>query len=99
LLERVPFRPAAAGRHWSSAAEFDVVLLDESRRNAFVAEVKWSAAKVGVDVLEDLRARVAREPAFATMKCTCAVIARNGFTGRGVTRAGDHLIDVSKVKW
>ena len=38
----VPFRVAYAGRHWSETTELDLVLLDQERHCAFVAEVKWT---------------------------------------------------------
>jgi hypothetical protein len=42
LSHLVPFQVRHAGRHWSRDAEFDLVLFDETRRQAFVGEVKWT---------------------------------------------------------
>lgn len=98
LADEVPFKIAASGRHWSPSAEFDLVFLDEERRRAFVAEVKWSAAKVDVRLLDDLRRRVGIEPAFASLDCTYALVARNGFKGRRRLARDERLVDVSRLK-
>ena len=99
LADLVPFKVAAAGRHWSSAVELDVVLLDEARRRAFVAEVKWSRSKVGVELMGDLRRRVASEPAFAGLACTYALVSRAGFRGRRAPARDERLIDIAGLRW
>jgi uncharacterized protein len=99
LAALVPFQPHAAGRYWSSTAEFDVVELDQSRRQAFVAEVKWSGVRVSGGLLDDLRRRVAGEPAFAHMKCTYAVVSRAGFRGARTLAADERLVDLSALEW
>jgi len=81
----VPFDPVWRGRHWSATAELDVVLLDEQRRRAFVAEVKWSNKTPSASLLDDLRARVARVPELATVDVTLALVSRRG-TARDLGR-------------
>ena len=95
---RVPFVSAHAGRYWSPTAELDVVLLDATRRHAFVVEVKWTQRPVGPELLDHLRARVAREQAFAGLESvTLAVVSRAGFTSGRVARDDEQLIDVGSV--
>ncbi|HEX7668020.1 MAG TPA: ATP-binding protein [Polyangiaceae bacterium] len=74
----VPFEPVFRGRHWSPAAELDVVLLDEARQKAFVAEVKWSKKAPSAALLDDLRGRVARVPELSSLELTFAVVTRSG---------------------
>lgn len=74
----VPFTPAYRGRHFGPNAELDVVLLDESRRRAFVAEVKWSKKQVTAALLDGLRGRVALVPELASLDLTYALVARTG---------------------
>jgi Archaea bacterial proteins of unknown function len=78
----VPFEPVFRGRHWSPAAELDVVLLDEARRRAFVAEVKWSKKAPSAALLDDLRVRVARVPELASLDVTFALVTRSGSAAR-----------------
>jgi Archaea bacterial proteins of unknown function len=94
----VPFEVVHAGRQWSPAAEFDLVLIDGDRRRAFVTEFKWSRRKVGRELLDDLRTRVAREPALAGCKLTYGLVAREGFTGRRSLRTDERLIDLASSR-
>ncbi|MFH1176916.1 MAG: ATP-binding protein [Acidobacteriota bacterium] len=93
--EDVPFRPFLGGRHWSPTAELDLVLLEETRRHAFIAELKWAAEAVSTALLDGLRDRVAREPAFAGVECTFALVSRAGFAGSRKLAADERLIDLS----
>jgi AAA+ ATPase superfamily predicted ATPase len=95
--EQVPFEVAASGRHWSPSAEFDVVLLDERRVRAFVAEIKWTRRKVSPVGLDRLRARVREDSAFADMEVTFALISRAGFTSRRASALDERLLDVSRM--
>lgn len=95
----VPFEPRAVGRYWSPTAEFDVVLLDASREQALVAEVKWTSRPVDPRVLDDLRRRVAREPAFVGVTCTYCVISRAGFVGDREILPDEYLVDMRTIEW
>ena len=98
LAGLVDFEVAAAGRYWSPSAELDLVLVDPTRRRAFIAEVKWSRQPVSAGLLDRLRERVASEAAFAGVECTFAVISRNGCTATPPRPAG-HLVDISAGTW
>ena len=74
----VPFTPMYRGRHWDKATELDVVLLDESRRRALVAEVKWSRARPNAALLDDLRIRTGRVRELAGCELTYALVTRTG---------------------
>ncbi len=95
LVDLVPFKVGVAGRSWSSAVELDVVLLDEARRHALIAEVKWSGSRVGVELLDDLRKRAKAEPAFAGLTCTYALVSRAGFRGGRAPARDERLIDIA----
>ncbi len=97
LAAQAPFPIAMSGRHWSPTAEFDLVLLDEERRRAFVAEVKWSREPVPRTLLDDLRGRVSREADFTGMDVTLAIVSRSGFRGRRGTATDERLIDLSSM--
>lgn len=88
---RLPFEPAHRGRYWSPTAEFDLVLLDTERRHAFIGEIKWTQRAVSMALLDDLRRRVANEPAFARYSITVGLIA-NGTIKRTRKLASDERI-------
>ena len=92
----VPFPPSHGGRYWSPTAELDIVLLDERRQQAFIAEVKWTRERVSLSELDHLRRRVAGESALTALKPTFALISRNGFTGRRLD-PDERAIDLSKA--
>ncbi|MBI5488482.1 MAG: ATP-binding protein [Deltaproteobacteria bacterium] len=99
LRALVPFDPAWAGRQWSPTGEFDIVLLDEGRRRAFVGEVKWGAGKVSRAAMDRLRSRAGAEETLRGLDLTFALVARNGFAGRRAARSDERLIDVSRLRW
>ncbi len=69
------------------------------RRHALVAEVKWSRSKVSVNLIDQLRLRVAREPAFSDMTCTYALISMAGFRGKRRTASDERIIDITDLRW
>jgi hypothetical protein len=97
LSAAVPFGPARVGRYWSPTAELDLVLLDEERRRAWIAEIEWTGGKVALSELDGLRRRVAREDVFAGMEITYALISRCGFSGRRRIADDERLVDVSRL--
>jgi hypothetical protein len=99
LRDEVPFPVAFAGRAWTASSEFDVVLLDEDRRRALVAEIKWTRGPVGAELLDDLHGRVRADPALGGLDCTLAVVSRSGFKGRRRAGHGERLIDISSLAW
>lgn len=99
LAGLVPFPVGAAGRYWSRTAELDLVLLDQERRRAFVAEIKWGAKPVAPALLAHLRRRVAGEAAFSGLDLTCAVISRAGFTASVDLNPRERLVDLSAAEW
>lgn len=99
LRDQVPFPIAHAGRYWSPQVELDVVLLDASREQAFVCEVKWTSRPVGTELLDHLRLRVEREASLAGLRKTFALVSRAGFSGRRGARPDERLVDVSKLSF
>jgi AAA+ ATPase superfamily predicted ATPase len=96
LAELVPFRAAAWGRYWSPTAELDLVLLDQARERAFIAEIKWTRSPIGASLLDQLQQRVQRGKIFAGMDLTYALISRAGFVGT-TDRDDCVLIDISNL--
>jgi AAA+ ATPase superfamily predicted ATPase len=76
IVGKLPFKPVYAGRHWTPTAEFDLVLLNAERTQAFVGELKWTARDVPLSTLDDLRRRVASEPAFRDLSLTLGLLVR-----------------------
>jgi hypothetical protein len=100
LAELVPFEVAYAGRSWSARAEFDLVMLDETRRRALVVEIKWTTRPVTYASLRALASRVAEEPALSRLDTQCAVVSRHGFRG---SKPGKEVlarcIEVHALDW
>jgi uncharacterized protein len=69
------------GRWWIKDAEIDVVGLNEDNNEILFGEAKWSAKKVGVDVLEDLKRKAALvQWGKPGRKEHYALFSRSGFT-------------------
>lgn len=93
----VPFEVAFRGRAWTREAELDIVLLDEERQKAFVAEVKWGAQAVSVGVMDDLRQRVALVPDLRPLALTLAIVSRAGFIGKRPLKVDERLVDMRRL--
>jgi len=79
--DRVPFKVAFAGRHWSDREEFDCVLMDSGRRNAMVVEIKWAARPVsGRRLLVELERKIAGCDFLRNYRVTTALVSRSGFS-------------------
>lgn len=69
------------GRWWTRDAEIDVVGINEEENAILFGEVKWSAKKVGVDILYDLKEKAKRvEWGKTNRKEYFVLFSRKGFT-------------------
>lgn len=91
----VPFAPVFRGRHWSKDVDLDVVFLDEGRKHALVAEVKWQKTTPRAALLDDLRARTARVPEFAGCAITYALVTRTPGPLERKLRADERFVTFS----
>jgi hypothetical protein len=52
-----------------------------------------------VELLDDLRRRVACEPALAGLTCTYALVSKAGFRGRRALADDERLVDIAGLRW
>lgn len=96
LNSLVPFQVSFSGRQWSRTEEFDVVLLDAERRNAFIGEIKWSKKPISARLINDLRTRVTRSKIFEGVNRTFALISRAGFIDDHQPSSDEVLVDLAQ---
>ena len=68
------------GRYWSKDCEFDAVGIDEDRKPLLVAEAKWSANPVGMDVVDGLQQKTQESWPQHRHSIRYALFAPGGFT-------------------
>ena len=75
------------------------MILDASRREALVVEVKWSARKVnGRMVMRDLREKAGKAEALQGCRLWFVVVARSGFADSPSSRGDERFIDLKREK-
>lgn len=99
LGPRLPFMPAIVGRYWSPTAEVDVVGLDAGRERALAVEIKWTTNDVPMSVLDDLRRKVAAEPALCGLAMTYGLIVRGNVKPTRKRAADEVVIELAKQTW
>lgn len=78
---RLPFLPERIGRWWLADEEIDVVAINDTERALLVAECKWTARPVGVNILADLQRKAQRLMGNDEWsQIAFALFARAGFT-------------------
>jgi uncharacterized protein len=86
-LGKLPFDALDVGRIWDRRVEIDVVAIDRKSKVALVGECRWRRAKVGVEVLDDLRARAEKLGKLRGYKLHYMLCSRAGFTSTLTERA------------
>jgi AAA+ ATPase superfamily predicted ATPase len=77
--QNLPFVPERIGRVWSRTAEFDVAAIDQKHHAVLLGECKWTAKKMGLEVLEKLERQAAQCRRLEGYKITYALFCRSGF--------------------
>ncbi len=83
----LPFSPSLLGPWWSPDGEIDLVGLHAQTRELLVGECKWTERPVGLNILEDLKAKVNLLPGGPWSRVTYALFAKRGFTNDLQVRA------------
>jgi AAA+ ATPase superfamily predicted ATPase len=76
----LPFAPEQVGSYWDRQTQVDVVGLNWGQRTALLGEARWTTRPVGIQVLDELRAKslaVLPEPDWHVHY---ALFSRSGFT-------------------
>jgi len=97
---KLPFQFDRIGRYWQGGTEIDIVAFDADREQAFLAECKWNAKKVGANALDDLivkSSHLQRENDFK--KIHYGLFSKSGFTDgmRQTKRADLFLFDLKDL--
>lgn len=103
-----PFRITRLGRWWSPGQEIDLVALDEASGKLFCAEVKWTARPVGINILEQLKAKAAvLSSQISATQVELGLFSKSGFTEKLVQEPenesvllvhGDKIVDRFRAK-
>ena len=91
VMGRLPLVPERIGAWWARDEEIDVVAVGED--TALFGECKWTARRVGVNILDDLKRKaypVIQEGGWERIRY--ALFSRSGFTAALERRAGDEGI-------
>ncbi len=81
LSSKLPIQLDHIGRYWKNGIEIDIVAFDSNREQALAGECKWSAKKVGTNILDDLIVKsssLQRENGFK--KIYYGLFSKSGFT-------------------
>ncbi len=88
----LPFIPERVGRVWTRSAEFDVAAIDRKHKAVVLGECRWTAKKMGLDVLGKLEQKASAFRRLEGFKVTYALFCKNGFGRRLMTEAASRGI-------
>ena len=89
LAGHLPFVPEQVGNWRQANQEIDLVILNSE--NATLVECKWTSRPIGVDILQELEAKVpAIAPEIGKRRITFALCSRSGFTPQLEALAGER---------
>ncbi len=83
----LPITLSRLGRWCSPEAEIDLLGINDQTQELLVGECKWTERPVGVNILEDLRAKVPLLPGGPWERVTPILFAKHGFTPALLARA------------
>ncbi len=76
----LPFQPEQVGSYWDRNTQVDVVALNWRERTALLGEARWTSRPIGVQTLDELRAKAVAVLPEPDWHCHYALFARSGFT-------------------
>lgn len=76
----LPFKPEQVGSYWDRQTQVDVVALAWQEKTALLGEARWTSRPLGVQALDELRAKTAAVLPAADWHVHYALFARSGFT-------------------
>lgn len=89
----LPFRFEKIGRWWRKDVEIDLIALNEQTREMMLVECKWQKKKTGVDVLENLMAKVDHVKwGFGRRRDYFCVISKSGLSAKADAFAQENNI-------
>lgn len=97
----LPFMPERVGAWWDRRDEIDVVAVSDAERTLLIGECKWSAHPVGMNVLGELKRRLARLKTSAGNEWAhvfLALFSKSGFTPELSAVAADEDVALVEAK-
>jgi len=88
---QLPFLPERIEGWWDRSIEIDILAVSHAQRALLAGECKWSVNPVGLDILEDLKKKVAvLNPSGQWTMVHYCLFSRSGFTAQLQQRADDE---------
>lgn len=78
--EELPCKVLDVGRLWDGRIEVDVAGIDRRSKSALLGECRWRGKRMGIDVLDGLRARADALRPVHGFKIHYALFSRSGFS-------------------
>ncbi|MGD8401263.1 MAG: ATP-binding protein [Bacillota bacterium] len=96
----IDFTVSKIGSYWGPHVEFDLVALDEERRQAILGECKYRLQPVDVDVLCALEEKAANIPELQTYSQRYLLFSKSGYTERllKIAAGRDQVVLVNRTE-
>ena len=79
--DKLPFMINKVGNYWQGETEIDIVAFDIDYKYALFAECKWTTKKVGINILEELKAKTfLLQQQFDIKNIYYGLFSKSGFT-------------------
>jgi len=88
----LPFVPERVGSYWDRQTQVDVVGLNWSQQTALLGEARWTSRPLGIQVLDELRAKSSAVLPAPDWHVHYALFSRSGFTERLAAQAGSESV-------
>ena len=81
------FNCVKVGRQWSKNYEIDIMGVNEKNEITIVGECKWSAKKIGLPLLEELKNKIINNKLPVSKNCKYIFFSKSGFTDALIEKA------------
>lgn len=83
---------ASYGSYWDGTMDIDVVAVDRKNKTVYAAECKYWNSPVGLNVLNELRAKISKVRQFNDMKVIPCIFSASGYTENIIENADDAIL-------
>lgn len=88
----LPFAPEQVGSYWDRQTQVDVVGMNWSQQTALLGEARWTSRPLGVQVLNELRAKASAVLPAPDWHVHYALFSRSGFTAQLTKQASSENV-------
>jgi len=88
----LPFAPEQVGSYWDRQTQVDVVGLNWSQQTALLGETRWTSRPLGIQMLDELRAKSSAVLPASDWRVHYALFSRSGFTKHLAAQASSENV-------